>query len=142
MAAVCPPDLEICNRACRRPVTAPFRKQQDVDEASAAQADVHEDPDPTGPGNLHDCALENLPEAQVPPNPGPLGVCHHDRIFAPTSGSRVAALGQRSPRQGRRTPRPDGDTVVGTEPRGNARAGGNGVLDLLLKALALFKPPS
>ncbi|MDK9500172.1 hypothetical protein QEZ40_005799 [Streptomyces katrae] len=81
--AVRPPDLEVGDRAFHRPVIASFRKQKDVDEAADAQADVHEDPDRTGPGNLHYGALDDLPEAQPFPNPSPLGVCHHERIFAP-----------------------------------------------------------
>ncbi|MFE3267477.1 hypothetical protein [Streptomyces sp. NPDC059215] len=85
LAAVRPPDLEVGNRAFRRPVLTLVRQQQDVDETSDTQADVHEDPDRTGPGNLHHGALEDLPEAQVLANPGPLGICHHERIIAPSS---------------------------------------------------------
>ncbi|MFD1313244.1 hypothetical protein [Streptomyces kaempferi] len=85
MAAVSPPDLEIGNRAFRRPVFTLVRQQQDVDKTSDTQADVHEDPGRTGPGNLHHSALEDLPEAQVLADPGPLGICHHERIIAPSS---------------------------------------------------------
>lgn len=87
-AAVCPPDLEIGNRSLRRPVFALARQQQNVDETSDAQADVHEDPDRTRPGNFHHGALEDLPEAQVPPNPRPLGIYHHEQIITPSSVCR------------------------------------------------------
>ncbi|WP_369141855.1 hypothetical protein [Streptomyces sp. R44] len=85
LAAVCPPDLEIGNRAFHWPILALVRQQHDVDEASDAQAYVHEDPDHSGPGNLHHGALEDLPEAQVPPYPSPLDICHHEEIIAPSS---------------------------------------------------------
>ncbi|MEU0625357.1 hypothetical protein ABZ329_31400 [Streptomyces rubiginosohelvolus] len=85
LATVCPPDLEVGNRALRWPLFALAWQQQNVDKASDAQADVHEDPDRTGPGNLHHSALEDLPEAQAPPNPSPLGICHHEQIIAPSS---------------------------------------------------------
>lgn len=97
LAAVGPPDLEIGHRAFHWPVSALFRKQRDVDEASDAEADVHEDPDRTGPRNLHDGALEDLPEGQTLPNPSPLGSCHHARIIALSSGSSVTGLGRQSP---------------------------------------------
>jgi len=76
-AAVGPPDLEVGDGAFLRPVLTPLRQHDEVDEASDAHADVDEDPDRTGPGNAHDHALEDLPEAQASPYPDPLLVCHH-----------------------------------------------------------------
>ncbi|MFE4772995.1 hypothetical protein [Streptomyces sp. NPDC056713] len=85
LAAVGPPDLELTDGALRWPVLTLIRKQRSIDEASDGQADVHEDPDHTGPRNVHDGALEDLPEAQASAIPNPLGICHRERIIASTA---------------------------------------------------------
>ncbi|MBO0657230.1 hypothetical protein J1792_32315 [Streptomyces triculaminicus] len=83
LAAVSPPDLEVAHSAFGRPGLAPLGQQQDVDEAPDAQANVHEDPNHTWTGHLHNSAFKHLPEVQAFPDPSPLRVCHHERIIAP-----------------------------------------------------------
>lgn len=77
LTAVCPPNLEVSDGAFGGPLFCLFRQQQDVDEASDAQADVYEDPDRPRSGHLHDSAPQDLPEAQIPSNPLPLRIRNH-----------------------------------------------------------------
>lgn len=70
---------------------------KDVDEPSEAQADFHKDPNGAGARNVHDGAFEDLPEAQAPKDPSPLGICHHQHVIALSFGSWATELGQQSP---------------------------------------------